>query len=465
MSIVDPTIFRTYDIRGIYPKQLNKSTAYLIGQAVVVFVKQRFSAEQKINVVIGRDCRLSSRQLLIALGKGIVDQGGQVIDIGLVSTDLLYFAQHYLRATAGIMITASHLAKQFNGFKILIKHNQFLSAQFGLPQIKRLILKNNFSLAIKKGKITKRSLQTIYLKHTLRLAKQFFPIHKIDKRKVNARIVIDTGNGMSGPLIKKIIPWLPVKITLLFSRLDGRFPNHLPDPSVSKNLRFLRQRVLFERAILGVAFDADADRVVFVDEEGIKISNDLIIACLSELFLNKYPRQTIVYNLTCSRYLKEFIKHCGGRPAISRTGHTFIKQKMLAKRAIFGGEISGHFYYRDNAYAENAYLTLCLFLEVLIRSGKTASQFIAQYKKYYRLGEINFKVKDRDLILQRVSRRYKAGKINHLDGLTVNFSDWWFNLRPSHTEPLLRLVVEAITPKLAEQKLAEISKIIKKKKI
>jgi len=318
-----------------------------------------------------------------------------------------------------------------------------------------MVLENKFISAIKKGKIIKRNIISDYIKHIINIASPFKELNFY-------KIVVDAGNGMAGEIVERLAQKLKLKMTCLFCKQDGRFPNHLPNPLIPENIKDLQKAVVKAKAAFGLAFDGDADRTIFVDEKGKVISGDLIIALFAKYFLKKYPGSKIVYNLTCLKVVPEIIKENGGQPIRTRTGHAFMKQAAKDNQAIFGGEISGHLYYQDNFYAECGGLTLLLMLKILSESQKPLSSLIKELKRYHRLGEINLKVKNREEVIKKLAKKYRKGNIDYLDGLTVQFKDWWFNIRPSNTEPLLRLVVEAKTKNLVKEKKNEILKVIKK---
>jgi phosphomannomutase len=454
--MISDIIFHAYDVRGIYPNELNEETTYKIGQALVQFLSSKFEIQNpKLRIVVGRDCRLSSPKIFKAFAQGVIEQGTNVIDLGLVPTDAVYFALNFLDADAAVMITASHNPPQYAGIKMVARGPKYICGDWGIPEIKKMVLENKFISAIKKGKIIKRDIISDYIKHIINIASPFKELNFY-------KIIVDAGNGMAGEIVERLAQKLKLKITCLFCKQDGQFPNHLPNPLILENIKDLQKAVVKAKAAFGLAFDGDADRTIFVDEKGKVISGDLIIALFAKYFLKKYPGSKIVYNLTCSKVVPEIIKENGGQPIRTRTGHAFMKQAAKDNQAIFGGEISGHLYYQDNFYAECGGLTLLLMLKILSESQKPLSSLIKELKRYHRLGEINLKVKNREEVIKKLAKKYRKGNIDYLDGLTVQFKDWWFNARPSNTEPLLRLVVEAKTKNLVKEKKNEILKVIKK---
>ncbi|HKZ22243.1 MAG TPA: phosphomannomutase/phosphoglucomutase [candidate division Zixibacteria bacterium] len=441
MAKVDPAIFKAYDIRGIYPTQLNEETAYLVGKALVEYLKPT-------NIAVGRDMRLSSPALFKSLTRGILEVGADVIDIGLCSTDELYFAVGKFGFDAGVMITASHNPKEYNGFKICQKEAIPLSGDSGLNEIQEIILSGKFSTPAKKGSLIKKDVTDDYIRHIL----SFVDVKKIKPFK----IVVDAGNGMAGLLVPKLFEKLPGQLIPMFFELDGTFPNHPASPIEPENLKFLQEKVIQEKAFLGAAFDGDADRIFFVDEKANMLGGDIVTALVAKSLLKKEKGATILYNIICSRTVPRVIRESGGKAVKTRVGHALIKPLMKQYNAIFGGEHSGHFYYRDNFYADSALITLVVFLELLSEENKKVSDLVKEIDRYFRSGEINSKVEDIPKKLKEIEKVYASGKIDHLDGLTVEFDNWWFNVRPSNTEPLLRLNVEAESPELLQQKTQEL---------
>ncbi len=455
MSKIDPKIFHAYDVRGVYPGEINEAAVFDIAAALVEFLRKKFKTSEP-RIVVGRDSRLSSPKLFDFFVQGALSRGAAIIDVGLVPTDALYFASNHLGVEAGAMITASHNPSRYNGIKIIVKGQRMLSGDWGWPQIKKLVLKENFGpTTVARKKIRRYNITPDYSKRVLSL---------IDKRRIKKmKIIIDAGNGVGSIMVKNVIKELPFNVVYLNCRLDGNSPSHPPDPLIKENIRELCQEVIRRKADFGLALDGDGDRTIFVDEKGKSVSSDLIIVLFARYYLSKRPGSAIVYNLTCSKTVPEMIRHYGGKPVKTRTGHSFMKEACKKYQAIFGGEIAGHFYFRDFYYAECSGLALALMAEILSMAGKPLSLLVKEVKHYYRLGEINFKIKDCQAAMKRAANLYSSGKQKWLDGLTVEFKDWWFNLRPSNTEPLLRLVIEANDKKTAEKRLKEIKNAIKGK--
>ncbi|MBU4299474.1 phosphomannomutase/phosphoglucomutase [Patescibacteria group bacterium] len=466
---INPSIFRAYDIRGIYPDDLNERVAYLIGSAFV-----KFLGGSNLNIVVGRDNRLSSPSLFSALTRGIIAQGANVIALGLSTTPMLYFATAYFKSDGGIEISASHNPPQYNGFKLVKKEAIPIGEKSGIKEIKGLVLGARFKSS-KKGKIIKKKVIKEYLKFNLRNfdlggseAKALLP--PLEKMKP-LKIVIDTANAVAGILIPKIFGRplskkrkffrnLNFKIYHLFPKLDGNFPGHFPDPLIKENLRALQKEVKNKKANLGVAFDGDGDRIIFLDERGEVIPGDLITALLSKIILKEKPGKKILYDVRSSNVVGETIKDSGGTPIVSRIGHTFIKEKMREKDIFFAGEFSGHYYLKEQHFCEAPIFVLLKILEIISSTGKNLSELILPFKKYFHSGEINFKVGG-NKILEIMEKRYKNGKINHLDGVRIDFKNWWFLVRASQTEPVLRLVIEARTKEIFEEKKKELIEFIK----
>ncbi|PIZ98561.1 MAG: phosphomannomutase/phosphoglucomutase [Candidatus Komeilibacteria bacterium CG_4_10_14_0_2_um_filter_37_10] len=444
-------IFKSYDIRGLYPQQINRAVANLLGQAIAKFFLQ---AGQTKTVVIGGDMRMSTPELRDGIILGLVAQGMKVWDLGLVSTDTVYYASGRY-SMPGIMITASHNPAEYNGCKIVLAGAVGVGSDSGLPMIEQYYLalqedyNSEHSLAVE----DKRQILTEYLDYLKRF------INPADFQKM--RLVIDAGNGLAGKIIPLLLENSPLDIIPLYFELDGSFPNHEANPLKPENTSDLIKRVKLENADLGLAFDGDSDRVFFIDEQGRLIDSSYIICLVAQYLLNKYPAQKILYNAVCSRVVPEVISGFGGQPVMERVGHTFIKNKMRQEDIIFGGEKSGHYYYRDCFYADNAFLTVLIVLSIMTQeSGKTFSQLIEKFQTSSILPETNFTVDDQKKIITKLKNIYHDGEQSELDGLSVYYPEWWFNVRLSGTEPLLRLNLEAADDNLLQKKLAELSQLI-----
>lgn len=449
---INPDIFRAYDIRGVFPEEINEEVAYLVGGAFVIFLSGQRKL-RKLNIVVGRDNRLSSPSLFRSLARGITEQGANVIDIGLSPTPMLYFSVAHFKYDGGIEISASHLSSEYNGFKLVREKAIPVSEKSGIREIKNLVLKGRFKKE-NKGKIIKKKVLKEYIRFNLK----DFNLKLIKPLK----IVIDTANAVPGVVIPEMFKKIPGKIYHLFQKLDGNFPNHSPDPHVKENLRELQKQVLNKKADLGIAFDGDGDRVIFVDEKGEIIGGDLIAALIAIRLLKSNPGEKIFYDLRSSKIVKEVIEKAGGKVVMGRLGHSFIKEQMRKENILFAGEFNGHYYLSRHYFCETPFFVIYKILEEISKTGKSLSELIKPFKKYFRSEEINFRVENKVGKIRELEKRYKNGKISHLDGIRIDFSDWWFNVRPSHTENLLRLNLEAKTKKLLEEKRKELLTLIKK---
>jgi len=446
MTNIDPSIFKAYDIRGTYPNQINKEIAGKIGRGLVAYLKPK-------SVVVGRDMRLSSPEVREGLIEGITEGGADVVDIGLVSTDCMYFSVGKYAFDAGVMITASHNPPEYNGFKMCRKDAVPLSGEAGLDRIQEMVLRNDFPPSPKSGRIEKRDVDDEYVNHILSF---------VDKGKIKPfKLVIDAGNGMAGKIIPKLFAHLPCQVIPMFFELDGSFPNHPASPIEPENIAPLRERVLKERADLGAAFDGDADRVFLVDGKANPLGGDMVTALVAKSLLRKEKGATILYNLICSKAVPELIEAEGGKPIRTRVGHALIKPLMKKHNAVFGGEHSGHFYFRNNWFADSGLIALVVCLELISQEGRPLSDLVRSIDTYVRSGEINSRLENIPQKLSQIESHYSDGKIDHLDGLTVDFGEWWFNLRPSNTEPLLRLNVETASKEMLGRKTAELLKLIR----
>ncbi|MBW2977232.1 phosphomannomutase/phosphoglucomutase [Candidatus Woesearchaeota archaeon] len=436
-------IFKAYDIRGIFPDQLNEDIAYNIGRAFVVFLDVK-------EVLVGRDGRLSSPQLFEALAKGITDQGANVVDIGLCSTPMFYFAA--AKAKSSIMVTASHNPKEYNGFKFCRENAIPISYDTGIKDVEEIVMKKEFPEAGEKGKITKKDVIGDFIKHNISFV-------KTDKK---FKIVVDAGNGMGSFTFPKIFEKLSFEFIPMYCEMDFNFPNHEANPLKFETLKDLQKKVVEEKADLGLALDGDGDRCLLIDEKGNIISCDLTTALIGKQLLKTNPGARILYDLRSSKIVPEFVEANGGKATMCRVGHSFIKKQMRDEDALFAGELSGHFYYKDSFFTESSFATLAITLNMLAEENKQLSELIEPLKKYFQSGEINSEVDDKETKMKKLEEKYSdAEKILHLDGVSVYYKDWWFNVRASNTEPLLRLNLEADTKELMEEKRDEILKLIR----
>ena len=440
-------IFKAYDVRGTVPDQLDVGAAVAIGWAFA-----RFSGASKL--VVGRDMRESGRELVAGFALGAAEAGAGIVDIGLVSTDLLYFASGRLDLP-GAMFTASHNPASYNGIKMCLAGARPVGQDTGLAEITALAAP---SVAGPRGPAPKDVGQMI---ERVDLVEDFAAHVRsfVDTGVLRPlRVVADTANGMGGLVVPRVFAGLPFDLEVLFPELDGSFPNHPADPIQPENLESLRQRVTTTGADVGLAFDGDADRVFLVDEKGEPLSGSLTTSMVAAAMLDKHPGSTVVYNLICSKAVPEVITEHGGHGVRTRVGHSFIKAVMAETGAVFGGEHSGHYYFRDNYRADSGLIAAVVVLEMLSRSDRPLSDMRRPFERYADSGEINRPVADAASVLAAVERHYRSAgaTLDHTDGLTVDLGGWWFNLRPSNTEPLLRLNLEAADEASCQQHVEEV---------
>jgi phosphomannomutase len=431
-------IFKAYDVRGVVPDDLDVPLVRDIGAAYARITEGR-------PILIGRDCRLSSPDLAAALADGITSQGSDAIDLGLASTDLLYFASGSLDLP-GIMITASHNPKEYNGLKFCQPGARPVGEDTGLRDIRALVEAGIEPAPGPHGSTEQRDLLDAYVDHVLR----FVDVESMRRLTV----VADTANGMGGLVVPAVFARLPITAHYLYAELDGTFPNHPADPLNPENQRDLKAAVLEHDADVGLAFDGDADRVFLVDEHAEDVSGSLLTALVAASMLRKEPGAKIVHNLICSWVVPETIRENGGVPVRTRVGHSFIKQVMAETGAIFGGEHSGHYYFRNNYRADSGLIAAVLALGDLSASGGSLSALLRPYRRYWDSGEINSTVADQHGKIEELAGLLSDGGQDRLDGLTVEYEDWWCNVRPSNTEPLLRLNIEARTKELLDDRTA-----------
>jgi phosphomannomutase len=426
-------VFKAYDVRGLYPSQLDEDLARHIGRAFIELTGAG-------SLAIGQDMRPSSGPMAAALSDGATSRGADVIRVGLCSTDMLYYVSGALDV-AGVMLTASHNPSQYNGLKLCRAGAVPVGQESGLAELKRMVAEGEPSGdAATRGEVRGgKDLLSRYADHVRGF---------VDKGALRPlKVVADAGNGMAGHVLPAVFERLPFDLVPMYFELDGTFPNHPADPINPRNLEDLRQRVVAEGADVGLAFDGDADRVFLVDERGGIVQSSLVCALVARTMCEREPGATVLYNLICSRVVPETIRAAGGHPVRTRVGHSFIKAVMAETGAIFGGEHSGHYYFRDNYRADSGLIAALVVLEVLSRAGRPLSDVLAPYRRYADSGEVNRRIEAADLrsVVERVAASYPAELRDWTDGLTIDTPDWWFNLRPSNTEPLLRLNVEAGT--------------------
>ncbi|GIW06039.1 MAG: phosphomannomutase [Dehalococcoidia bacterium] len=443
---VDPTIFKAYDIRGIYPTQLNEAIARAIGRAFVTLL-------QAETVIVGRDMRTSGPALFAAVTEGIRTQGADVIDVGMVSTDQYYFACSKF-GHPGMMVTASHNPKAYNGFKMVKQMPYLLSGDEGIQDLRRLVEREEFPKPLRAGVQRSVDLMDEFVAALLRL---------IDVSAIKPlKVVADTANGMVGPALIKLYGALPVTLIPMYFEPDGTLPNHGLDPLQPENRAELEARVPQEKADVGFAFDGDGDRFFVIDDRGKFVPGDFITALLAQYLLRKHPGGRVVYDVRSSWAVPNLIREAGGVPLVERVGHAFIKRRMAQENAIFAGEVSGHYYFRDFNFADSGMIPSLLVLELLSTSGKRLSELLAPLENtYFVSGEINSTVPDAASKMEAIAKRYADGRIERIDGISVSYDDWHFNVRASNTEPLLRLNLEALSREKMEAKRDELLAFIR----
>jgi phosphomannomutase len=448
---VDPAIFKAYDIRGVYPGEINEDTARAIGAAFVAYLKAK-------RVAVGRDMRLSSPALAAAFIDGATSQGADVTDYGMIPTDMLYFTVARDGHDGGVQITASHNPKQYNGMKMVRREAFPLSGDEGIAEIREMIVADAIPAPERRrGTVASRNALDEYIDHVMSF---------IDPSIVRPfNVVLDAGSGMGGLVAPRLFDRLPCRTTRLCFEIDGRFPNHEANPLIPENRRDIVERVIAEKADVGIAWDGDADRCFFIDGTGEFVSGDFITALLAEAFLLKHPGAGVIYDLRASYAVKDTVERYSGTAMMNRVGHAFFKRRMRETNAIFGGEVTGHYYFRDNFYADNGFIPALLILELMSKKGQPLRSLLQPLaSKYFISGEINTKLPSMSMVpekLDQIAARYSDARQYKLDGLSVEYSDWHFNVRPSNTEPLLRLNLEATTPELMATKRDEVVALIR----
>jgi len=444
--MLDPKVFKAYDVRGIYPTELDEEGAYAIGRAYV----EQFEPQQ---IAVGRDMRLSSPAMAKAVMAGAADGGADVLDVGLVGTEMVYFAVGQLELDGGVMVTASHNPKEYTGMKIVRAGALPVGGDSGLMEIRDRAL-ISFGEPQRRGEIREENIWPAYVVRVL----SFVDLDEIKPLKV----VIDAANGMAGVMLPPILERLPIEAIPYFFEPDGTFPNHAPNPLLPENREFIIEKVREHGADLGVAFDGDADRCFFVDDTGEFVPGDFATTLLAESILEKHPAAKIIYDLRASWAVPEAIERAGGVPLINRVGHAFIKQRMRDEDAVFGGEVSGHYYFKEFSQADSGVVPFLLMLELISKRGRKLSEILRPLReRYFLTGELNTPVPDVDAKLEELQQRFAdEGRISHLDGISVDADEWHMNVRPSNTEPLLRLNLEARSRDLMERKRDEVLAVI-----
>jgi phosphomannomutase len=447
--VLDPKVFKAYDIRGLYPNELDEEGAYRIARAYVDNFEPR-------TVAVGRDMRLSAPAMAAATIEGAADGGADVLDLGRIGTEMLYFAVDDQGLDGGICVTASHNPKDYTGMKIVRRGALPVGGDSGLDDV-RIRALGDFAPVAHRGAVREEDIWPGFVDKVLSF---------VDPKEIRPlRVVIDAANGMAGAMLPPVLERLPqLEVLACHFEPDGSFPNHEPNPLLPENREFIVQKTRDEHADLGVAYDGDADRCFFVDDTGEFVPGDFVTALLAESILGKEPGAKVIYDVRASWAVPRTIEAAGGVPLVNRVGHAFIKHRMRQERAVFAGEVSAHYYFRDFSQADSGVVPFLLVLELLSSRHGRLSEILKPFRaRYFLTGEINTPVADVALKLQELKERYAAegGTISHLDGISVEFADWHFNVRPSNTEPLLRLNLEALSQELMERKRDEVVELIR----
>jgi phosphomannomutase len=454
---VDQSVFKAYDVRGTYPDQMNEALAYKIGRAITEFLSDESGKPaSELTIAVGRDMRLSAPGMMESYIKGITDGGADVMSIGQVGTEVLYWIVNHRKLDGGAMITASHNPAAYTGAKLVRAKSLPLSGDSGIGEIRDLVVADAFGeAAAAPGVVIEEDVMAEFQLHAL----GFINPEAVKPTKV----VADGGNGMAGPMVGPVLDELPVvDLKTFYWTPDGNFPDHEPNPLLPENREFIIEKVKSEGAELGIAWDGDADRCFFIDEQGRFVDGDFLTAMLAESLLKKFPGETILYDVRASRAVADTVLAAGGRPVVNRVGHAFFKARMHENGAIFGGEVSGHYYFRDFGCIDSGTLPALLILELLGERGTTMGTMLDEYRsKYFITGEINSTVDDAQAVMDAVEAKYSDGEIMKLDGINVDYDDWHFNVRASNTEPLLRLNLEAFDQATMEAKRDELLALIR----
>jgi phosphomannomutase len=442
-AVLDPKVFKAYDVRGVYPDELDEAGARAIGRAYVEEFEPR-------RIAVGRDMRLSAPDMAEAFMRGAAEAGADVLDLGMVGTEMVYFAVGALGLDGGAAVTASHNPKQYTGLKIVRRGALPVGGDSGLFDVRTRAMAGDSPRTGREGTIQQHDIWPAFVDRVLSF---------VDVKSISPlRVVIDAANGMAGAMLPPVLNRLPIHAVPCYFEPDGSFPNHEPNPLLPENREFIVRKTLEEQADLGVAFDGDADRCFFVDDTGEFVPGDFATALLAESVLAKEPGAKIIYDVRASWAVPQTVERCGGVPLMNRVGHAFIKHRMREEAAAFGGEVSGHYYFRDFSQADSGVIPFLLMLEVMSRKGAKLSEILKPYRdRYFITGELNTRVDDVALKLQELKERFgREGRVSHLDGVSVDAADWHMNVRPSNTEPLLRLNLEALSNELMVQKRDEV---------
>jgi phosphomannomutase len=454
---LDPTIFKAYDVRGIYPDQIDEDVAYRLGRAFALVLAEEYGVEPStLRIAVGRDMRLSAPALAERYVAGIADSGASVLDVGQVGTEQLYFAVGSRGLDGGLMCTASHNPAAYTGAKLVRRGAIALSGDAGIGDLKRIATGSDpGEPAATPGEVTREDVGDAFREAATRF---------VDLTTIGAmKVVLDGGNGMAGPMVGPILDTLPIEQVVTYWTPDGTFPDHEPNPLLPENREFVIEKVRSEAADLGIAWDGDADRCFFIDDTGQFVDGDFLTALLAESILAKEPGASILYDVRASRAVADTVRRCGGTPHVNRVGHAFFKTRMRDEGAAFGGEVSGHYYFRDFYCADSGTIPALLILELLSTKQARLSELLAPLReRYFISGEINSEVVDQDAKMREIAERHADGEVSWLDGVSVDYPDWHFNVRPSNTEPLLRLNLESlVSAEHMEQKRDEVLGLIR----
>jgi phosphomannomutase len=452
---VMPEIFKAYDVRGTYPDQIDDDVAYRVGRGFARVLRElRDAGERQLRVAVGRDMRLHSPALAEAFSRGLVDEGCAVLDIGMVGTEMVYYAVGSRELDGGVSVTASHNPRQWAGFKLVREGALPLSGDKGIPDVQRAVGSGDFSVADGTGSIERADLYEEFRKYALGF---------IDPDAIRPmNLVLDGGNGMAGAMIEPLIDSFGIEGERLYFAPNGEFPGHEPNPLLEENRKLIIDTVRERGAELGIAWDGDADRCFFIDDRGEFVPGDFLTALLAEAILAKEPGATILYDVRASRAVPDTVERLGGQALVNRVGHAFFKARMPAEGAAFGGEVSGHYYFRGFWNADSGVIPALLVLELLSVRGKTMAELLEPYReRYFISGEINSTVADQDAKMREIAERYGDGAVTWLDGVSVDCDSYHFNVRPSNTEPLLRLNLEAFSEEELETRTAEVLALIR----
>ena len=446
MSVLD-SIFKAYDIRGRVGSELTPAVAETVGQAFAAWLPDAGA------VAVGRDMRPDSQELAGALIKGLRAQGRDVLDIGEVTSDMIYFAVGHFGLAGGAVVTASHNPGEYNGIKFCREEAKPVGQDSGLFEVRDLAAKDSFTKAAKPGNLTDKDVVEDWVTHVLSF---------VDAGKLKPlNIAIDAGNGMAGKIFPELEPYVPFEVHELYFELDGTFPNHIANPLEAKNLVDVQAAIKQYGCDAGVAFDGDGDRAVLIDEKGEPLTGTVLTALLAEHFLKLHPGETVLVNAICGQAAVEAINRAGGQPVRTKVGHSFIKGEMRKHQAVFAGEHSGHYYFKDNFMADSGLIAAVIGLGILSQSGQKLSELVAPFRKaYVQIQETNFEVADKDAMLKKIAAQFPVDASDWLDGLTVSFPGGWFNVRPSNTEPLLRLNAEAKSQAELDELVAKVTTLI-----